>query len=102
MTTHDHVLASGDLPAGEPAAPPSRWIKSMRQWLAAWADTCANHWAAATMYEHLSALSGAELARLANQIPIAPADRGAPHPAVSFPGGFRTPADRPMCVFHPQ
>src|SRR5262245_64985044 len=32
----------------------------------------------------------------ANQISIALANRGAPHPAVSFPGGFRTPADRPM------
>ena len=28
----------------------------------------------------------------ASQIPIAPAEPGAPHPAPSFPGGFRTPA----------
>jgi hypothetical protein len=34
----------------------------------------------------------------ASEIPIAPADRGAHSPAVSFIGGFRTPARRPSCV----
>lgn len=63
MTPHDQVLASGALPAGEPAAPPSGWIKSIGLWLVAWAHTCANHWTAAAMYEQLSALSDAELAR---------------------------------------
>jgi hypothetical protein len=29
----------------------------------AWVDTCADHWAAAAMYEQLSTLSDAELAR---------------------------------------
>src|SRR5215831_5628349 len=34
----------------------------------------------------------------ASQIPIAPADRWCPSHAVSFPGGFRTPAHRPWYV----
>jgi hypothetical protein len=63
MTTHDQVLASGALPAGEAAAPPSRWIKSFRMTLVTWAGSCANYWTAAAMYEQLSALSDAELAR---------------------------------------
>src|SRR5262249_22107163 len=35
----------------------------------------------------------------ASEIPIAPADRGAHSPAVSFPGGFPTPARPPCCVW---
>src|SRR5262249_12768424 len=40
----------------------------------------------------------------ARQIPIAPADRRAPipNPAVSFTGGFRTPAQRPWRVSQAQ
>src|SRR5262249_784460 len=38
----------------------------------------------------------------ASEIPIATADRGAHSPAVSFPGGFRTPARRPWCVWGAQ
>src|SRR5262249_6739116 len=34
-----------------------------------------------------------------SQISIAPADRGAHSPAVSFPGGFRTPAQPPSRVW---
>jgi hypothetical protein len=63
MTTHDKLHARDALPAAEPAAPFSSWIRSMGQWLVAWADTCADHWAAAAMYEQLSALSDAELSR---------------------------------------
>ena len=38
----------------------------------------------------------------ASEIPIAPADRGAHSPAVSFTGGFRTPARQPSCVLRAQ
>ena len=38
--------------------------------------------------------TGARCTDGASQIPIAPAEPGAPHPAPSFPGGFRTPARR--------
>jgi hypothetical protein len=38
----------------------------------------------------------------ASEIPIAPADRGAHFPAVSFTGGFRTPARQPWCVWQAQ
>ena len=63
MTTHDKLHARDALPAAEPAAPFSSWIRSMGQWLVAWTDTCADHWAAAAMYEQLSVLSDAELSR---------------------------------------
>jgi hypothetical protein len=39
------------------------WIKSVRDRIGTWADTCADYYAAAGLYEQLSALSDAELAR---------------------------------------
>jgi hypothetical protein len=63
MTTHDQLSATEALAAREPAVLLSSWIRSIGQRLVAWADTCADHWAAAAMYEQLSALSDAELAR---------------------------------------
>ena len=61
--THDHLLPSDALTTGEPAAPLSSRIRSIGLRLVSWADACADHWAAAAMYEQLSALSDAELAR---------------------------------------
>lgn len=63
MTTHDQLFASDVLAAGEPATPLSSWTRSIGLRLLAWIDTRADHWAAAAMYEQLSALSDAELAR---------------------------------------
>jgi len=63
MTTPDQLFASDAVAAGEPAAPLSSWTRSIGQRLLAWIDTRADHWAAAAMYEQLSALSDAELAR---------------------------------------
>jgi hypothetical protein len=38
-------------------------IKSLAESVRAWANSCADSYAAATMYEHLSGLSNAELHR---------------------------------------
>ena len=46
-----------------PVAALSRFVTSVRRRLATWTDTCADYWGAAAMYEQLSALSDAELAR---------------------------------------
>jgi hypothetical protein len=63
MTTHDQVLACDALAASDPAATASSWISSFGLRLMAWADTCAEYYAAAAMYEQLSRLSDSELAR---------------------------------------
>jgi hypothetical protein len=62
MTTHDQHSATLALAASEPAVLLPGWIKSMGRRLVTWAGTCADHWAAAAMYEQLSTLSDAELA----------------------------------------
>jgi hypothetical protein len=61
MTTRDQILPAEALASG--AWTFSKWIRSVRLRLVAWANTCADYWAAAAMYEQLSALSDAELAR---------------------------------------
>jgi hypothetical protein len=61
MTTHARLCASDAPPAREPAPSPT-WIRSIGQRFAAWAKDCAHHYAAAAMYDQLSALSDAELA----------------------------------------
>ena len=63
MTTHDQLFSSDTLAAGEAATPLSSWTRSIGLRLLAWIDTRADHWAAAAMYEQLSALSDSELAR---------------------------------------
>jgi hypothetical protein len=63
MTTHEQLLASIAVTAGEPTAPLSKRIGSIGRRLAGWAETCADYYAAAAMYQQLSALSGAELSR---------------------------------------
>jgi hypothetical protein len=47
----------------EMAASLSHSIKSLARRVTAWANACADYYAAAAMYEHLSRLSDAELHR---------------------------------------
>jgi hypothetical protein len=63
MTTHDQMFSSAVFAADQSAASLPRWIGSIGRQIATWADTCAVGYAAAAMYEQLSALSDAELAR---------------------------------------
>src|SRR5262245_26918502 len=63
MTTNHQLFASERLAASGPAAPVSVWLKLLGLRIVAWADHCADCWAAAAMYEQLSRLSDAELAR---------------------------------------
>jgi hypothetical protein len=59
MTTQ--ILRSGDVEGGSTRRVSYR-LKSAWLSLVTWMDTCAEHWAAAAIYEQLSALSDAELA----------------------------------------
>ena len=63
MTTHDQTLATEALAASERTQTLSDWIRCAGRRIVTWADTCADYYAAATMYEQLSALSDTELAR---------------------------------------
>ena len=47
----------------ETAASLSSSIKSLARFVIAWANSCADYYAAASMYEQLSKLSNAELSR---------------------------------------
>jgi hypothetical protein len=62
MTTHDQTFSTAFAPS-KPAGSFANWIKAIGVRIAAWADTCADYYAAAAMYEQLSALSDAELSR---------------------------------------
>src|SRR5262245_47160303 len=62
MTSHDQILSTEAL-AGELNKTRSDWIRCVGRRIVTWADTCADHYAAAAMYEQLSALSDAELMR---------------------------------------
>src|SRR5215510_7054891 len=63
MTTHNQVLAATPFAPSKPAGSLASWIKSVGRRIATWVDTCADYYAAAAMYEQLSALSDAELMR---------------------------------------
>jgi hypothetical protein len=63
MTTNHQLSANNALAARGPPAPVSVWLKSLGLRIVAWADYCADCWTAAAMYEQLSRLSDAELAR---------------------------------------
>jgi len=63
MTAHDQLFASDALAAAEPVAAPPNWLRSIGLRLTGWANTCADYYAAAAMYEQLSNLSDVELAR---------------------------------------
>src|SRR5262245_5230927 len=62
MTTHDQILPTKAL-AARPTMTLSDWIRCVGWRIMTWVDTCADHYAAAAMYEQLSALSDAELMR---------------------------------------
>jgi hypothetical protein len=49
------------VPSAETAASLSSSIKSLVRFFVTWADSCANYYAAAAIYEQLSRLSNAEL-----------------------------------------
>jgi hypothetical protein len=63
MTTNHQLFANEELAARAPEAPVSGRLKSLGLRIVAWADHFADNWAAAAMYEQLSRLSDAELAR---------------------------------------
>jgi hypothetical protein len=63
MTTHDHIIATEALATGERTQTLSDWIRCVGRRIVTWVDTCADGYAAAAMYQQLSALSDAELAR---------------------------------------
>jgi hypothetical protein len=63
MTTHDQTFSPDAIAADEPAGSLCSWVRSIGGQIATWAGTCAHYYAAAAMYEQLSALSDAELVR---------------------------------------
>jgi hypothetical protein len=63
MTSHDQIFSADQFTASKPARSLLRYIRSIGRRLVIWADTCADYCAAAAMYQQLSALSDAELAR---------------------------------------
>jgi hypothetical protein len=63
MTSHEQLLPTDDLAANEPTRTLSNWIRRVGQRIVTWADSCADYYAAAAMYQELSALSDAELTR---------------------------------------
>lgn len=63
MTINAQILPAKTLAAGKPRRTVSNWIRLLRQQIVTWVDTCADYYAAAAMYEQLSALSDTELSR---------------------------------------
>ena len=63
MTTHDQTFSPDAIAADEPAGSFSSRVRSIAGQIATWAGTCADYYAAASLYEQLSALSDAELGR---------------------------------------
>jgi hypothetical protein len=69
MSAHDRPFAGAALSGGESAAPLTNrvgsygWMSAIGLWVAAGAKNCAGYWAAAALYDRLSGLSDAELAR---------------------------------------
>jgi hypothetical protein len=63
MRAFDRAFTGGARGACELAAPRSNWIRSIGPSSVVWFRTCGDYYKAAAMYERLSALSDAELAR---------------------------------------
>ena len=63
MFAQSRSLANAAPNAGAPALPVSRRVRAMGMRLVAWVKACGDYYAAAALYEQLSALSEAELTR---------------------------------------
>jgi hypothetical protein len=63
MTTQTQVLSADPITGSRLAGSLPNKISSIGQWIATWAETCADYYAAAAMYEQPSVLSDAELTR---------------------------------------
>jgi hypothetical protein len=63
MTMHEALSPTDSAPSSGAAASPSNWIRLAGLRIVTWAITCAEYYAAATMYEQLSRLSDPELER---------------------------------------
>jgi hypothetical protein len=61
MAMTEHIAGIDTVPATETAASLSSSIKSLARFVTTWANSCADYYAAAAMYEQLSRLSNAEL-----------------------------------------
>ena len=61
MTMHEASSPTGTALSSRAAASLPNLIRLAGQRIATWATTCADYYAAATMYEQLSRLSNAEL-----------------------------------------
>ena len=63
MTMHQTLFPTETAFSSSTAAPLADWIRLAGQRIVTWANTCADYYAAAAMYEQLSGLSDAELHR---------------------------------------
>ena len=63
MAISEHISGIDAVPPARTTASLFGSIKSLAQFLATWANSCADYYAAAAMYEQLSRLSDAELHR---------------------------------------
>jgi hypothetical protein len=61
MNMHQRFAAPDMMFPGAGESPRYSWLGLMRTRLAAWAETCADHYAAAAAYDDLSRLSDTEL-----------------------------------------
>src|SRR5262249_23475192 len=61
MTIHDQIVSKEAFGLGEPTRTLCRWISSVGLRIMMWLETCADYYAAAAMYEQLSAPSDAKL-----------------------------------------
>lgn len=62
MTTHEHSLSTGVPAARETKLPLWHLARTFGTRVLEWTRICVDYWTAAAMYEHLAALSDAELA----------------------------------------
>ena len=63
MTMHETLSPTDTAFSSSTAASLSNWIRLAGLRIVTWATTCADYYAAATMYEQLSKLSNVELER---------------------------------------
>jgi hypothetical protein len=61
MNMHESVAPSEEIAFSAAPPSPSQWFALLGARLATWVKNCADYYAAAAAYEHLSRLSDAEL-----------------------------------------